>query len=111
MKDFLGRVITQGRYIVYPGRRGSSLWVTLALILEVRRVGTCQTCQGSGARLAVHLMDGSSPCLTCMGNGKASIELLKVQPIDPKSRRKLGKPTTVRLIDKVTVVELPSQNI
>lgn len=35
MKDFLGREITRGKHIVYPGRRGSSLWVNLGQVLEV----------------------------------------------------------------------------
>lgn len=80
MKDFLGREITRGKHIVYPGRRSSSLWMNLGLVTEVM-----ERAQAGG-----------------------TVTTLKVQPLSPTApRRSLGKPVTVTCTDKVTVVELP----
>lgn len=34
MQDFLGRDIEVGQVIVYPGRRGSNLWMNKAVVEE-----------------------------------------------------------------------------
>ena len=34
-KDFLGRKISIGDWIVYPGRQGSSLWMNLAEVTDI----------------------------------------------------------------------------
>lgn len=78
MKDILGREITPGCYIVYPGRQGSSIWMSMAQVKEITHR---------------HKYFGDVP-------------VLKVQPIHLSTRRSLGRPTTISRIDVVTVVEL-----
>ena len=36
MRDFLNQTVDVGDTIVYPGRRGSSLWMNRAKIIDIR---------------------------------------------------------------------------
>lgn len=36
MKDFLNQTIAIGDTVVYPGRRGSSLWMNRATVIDIR---------------------------------------------------------------------------
>lgn len=83
MKDFIGREIKQGSYIVYPGRQGSSLWMNLGHVVDV----------------------------TVRTTWNGPVDILKVQPVDPASRRPLGKVVSVTCIDKVTVIDLTNASV
>lgn len=83
MSDFLGREIKQGSYIVYPGRQGSSLWVNLGHVVEI----------------------------TERTNWQGTTPVLRVQPIDAKTRRAIGKHVRLTEISKVTVIDLPNTSV
>lgn len=36
MKDFLNQTFAVGDTVVYPGRRGSSLWMNRATVIDIR---------------------------------------------------------------------------
>lgn len=74
--DVLGMPINVGDYVVYPGRRSSSLWITVARVLEI------------AVRPTWH------------GN----VPFVRVQPLNPKTRRPVGKPSPLTRLDLLTKV-------
>lgn len=83
VKDVLGRTISVGDYVMYPGRQGSSLWVTVGHVLEIAGRSTW--------------------------NGL--VPFVKVQPLDPKTRRAVGKPSPLTRLDLLTKVDLPCAEV
>jgi hypothetical protein len=83
VNDVLGKRIKVGDYVVYPGRRSSSLWITLGHVLEI----------------AVRP--------TWSGN----VPFINVQAIDPKTRRAVGKPSPLTRLDLLTKVDLPCAEV
>jgi hypothetical protein len=83
IKDVLGKTISVGDYVMYPGRQGSSIWVTVAHVLEIAGRTTW-----SGV-----------------------VPFVRVQPIDAKSRRAVGKPSPLTRLDLLTKVDLPCAEV
>jgi len=78
--DVLGKQIKVGDFVIYPGRQSSSLWVTLA---HVREIAVRPTWSGN-------------------------VPYVKVQPLDPKTRRAVGKVSPLTRLDLLTKVDLPN---